>query len=156
MHPHPLHPLPISALGILHFKKSDRSGEGLVLNKETGLVLEEPKSWQFMSVTNDMRNECLVLMQQHKLSNILKYYRTGDSYNLSPRITCKFKQEIQIHSNRNTQRTTLRSKEKCTFQGRKQIQQGQASMSEPGTGERECRLKDTCEIQRCIQQLRRG
>lgn len=63
MHPHPLHPLPISALGILHFKKSDRSGEGLVLNKETGLVLEEPKSWQFMSVTNDMRNECLVLMQ---------------------------------------------------------------------------------------------
>lgn len=52
----PMHPA-LSTLPLLpapwglHFKKSDRSGEGLVFKRETSLVLVEPESWQFVSVT---------------------------------------------------------------------------------------------------------
>lgn len=50
--PHPpTHPN-LSTLGVLHFKKSDRSGEKLVFNKKSSLVLEELESWQFISAMN--------------------------------------------------------------------------------------------------------
>lgn len=46
-------PSPLWGRGrVLHFKKSDRFGEVLIFNKESGLVLEELESWQFMSKEN--------------------------------------------------------------------------------------------------------
>lgn len=97
----PMHPT-LSTLGVLHFKKSDRSGEGLIFNRESGLVLEKLESWQFMSAMNCKKWVPGAHASSTHYKTYQKYYKTGDSPKLSPPKSCIFRWEMQVCSHRKT------------------------------------------------------